>query len=65
MTLEETRKKILTDLTDEQISELQEIFIEKEREVRGIAITKDNCDNLFEGWLESLTVMDLEKYLEL
>jgi len=30
----------------------------------GIPITKDNFEELYENWLNSLTVMDLEAYLE-
>lgn len=64
MTLEQQKEKIFNELTDEQEEELQTIFME-EREIGGIPIMKDNCEDLFENWLESLTVMDLEKYLEL
>jgi len=64
MTLEQQKEKIFNELTDEQEEELQSIFMEQ-REIGGIPIIKDNCEDLFENWLESLTLMDLEKYLEL
>lgn len=37
---------------------LQEKFDEHD-EFDGVSITKDNCDNMFDGWVENLDVQEL------
>lgn len=55
-------ERIIENLTLEQENKLQEIF-NNEREIGGIPITKDNCEDLFDNWLGTLLLEDLIKYL--
>jgi hypothetical protein len=57
--MEVYRENIIT----ENNKELEEIFV-NELEYGGVPITKDNFEELYEKWLEDLTVMDLEALLE-
>ena len=43
---------------------LQEGFI-KLNEVGGVPITKDNCENMFEVWLEELQIDYLIKFADM
>lgn len=59
-----TRKEYILDhLSHDEDSTLQDIFMEK-REYNGYPITKDSFNQLYDMFLEDLTVMDLEAYLE-
>lgn len=60
MTLEERKIEIIDNLTDEQEEELQTIHAEQ-----ADGVLDDDLSDDYERWLENLTVMDLEKYLEL
>ncbi len=60
MTLDERKIEIIDNLTDEQEEELQSIHAEQCE-----GVLDDDMPDDYEKWLENLTVMDLEKYLEL
>lgn len=58
--IEERREEILENLTDEQEEELQTIHAEQCE-----GVLDDDLPDDYERWLENLTLMDLEAYLEL
>ena len=44
-------------------NKLEEAFME-EREVDGYAITKDNCEDLFESWSQNLSMEEIKEILK-
>ena len=60
-TLEE-REDFFNKLSAKDEKKLQDHFIE-EREYGGIPIMKDNCEDLFENWLECEPLFTFKKIL--
>ena len=56
-------ERIYDNLSDEDERKLQEEF-NKSDEFGGRAITKDNCEGLFEMWLEDLDLEEVTKILK-
>jgi DNA-directed RNA polymerase specialized sigma54-like protein len=57
------KEDIITNLSAETERQLQDYFVNEVREQGGIAITKDNVEDLFEGWLQNLTLQELNNIL--
>lgn len=55
-------ERIIENLTIDQENKLEKVFCD-EREIGGIPIIKDNCENMFENWLGRLTLEELTKIL--
>ena len=55
-------ERIIEDLDVDQENKLQEYFVGL-NEFSGILIIKDNCEDLFENWLGSVSLKTLEKVL--
>jgi len=60
--IENLRLECLDSLTDEQEKKLQEYF-NNLREWGGLPITKDNCEDLFEQFLEGISLEELNNIL--
>lgn len=55
-------ERIIENLDIDQENKLQEYFINL-KEFGGVAIIKDNCEDMFENWLGSVSLKTLEKVL--
>lgn len=56
------KERIVENLDVDQENKLQEYFTGL-REVGGVPITKDNCEDMFDNWLGSVPLVTLEKVL--
>ncbi len=55
-------ERILNSLSPEQEEALQATFTDL-REIGGMPICKDNCEDLFENWLSSLSLQEVKSIL--
>lgn len=56
------KEECLTNMSVETEKKLQDYFINT-RELGGIPISKDNCEDLFENWLQALTLKEINDIL--
>lgn len=56
-------EKFWDNITPEQEEKLQKYFNEEVRELGGVGITKDNCEDLFENWSAGLSLSKINKIL--
>lgn len=55
--------KFWDNITPEQEEKLQKYFNEEVRELGGVGITKDNCEDLYENWSAGLSLSKINKIL--
>ena len=56
-------EKSKTDFIENNLSKIQEYFINL-LEINGRPITKDNCEDMLESWLENQSLSFLEKIIK-
>ena len=59
---ERTEDKAKTDLIENNLSKIQEYFINL-LEINGRPITKDNVEDMFDSWLENQSLQFLQKII--
>jgi len=52
------------ELTTFEENSLQDYLVNEVREIGGIPITKDNYEDMFEVWLESLSKSEIDEIVE-